>query len=75
MSNSPDQKVRPSLSSAGIAKRRDAVRFAIANTEIEGLSVSAEAQALLERWARGEIDDDELLNEEASHRTRRAFMT
>jgi len=37
VSNSPDQNVRPSLSSAELAKRRDAVRFAIASTEIEGL--------------------------------------
>ncbi len=53
----------PSVGGAEIAKRKDAVRFAIANTEIEGLTVSPEAVALLERWARGEINDDELLNE------------
>ncbi len=47
---------------AEIAKRRDAIRFAVANTEIEGLSVSSEAMAIFERWANLEIDDDEMMN-------------
>ncbi len=63
MTNSDKPEVRPSLNSAELTKRRDAVRFAIANTTIEGLSVSPEAQALLERWARGEIGDEELLSQ------------
>lgn len=63
MSKSGKPKIRPPASIAEIAKRKDAVRFAIANTEIEGLTVSLEAVALLERWARGEITDDDLLNE------------
>ncbi len=50
------------MSSAEIATRKDAVRFAIANTRIEGLIVSPEAEALFERWARAEIDDDDLMN-------------
>lgn len=41
--------------------RADAVRFAIANTEIEGLHASKAAEALLNRWADGELDDDELM--------------
>ena len=51
MSKPGKPEVRPSASSAEIAKRKDAVRFAIANTEIEGLTVSPEAMALLDRWA------------------------
>ncbi len=63
MTNSDKPEVRPSISDADLARRRDAVRFAIANTRIEGLTVSPEAEALFERWARGEIDDDDLMNQ------------
>jgi hypothetical protein len=48
---------------ADIAARKGSVRFAIANTVIEGGTVLPETEALLESWAQGEIDDDELMEQ------------
>ena len=48
--------------SAEIAARMNAVKFAIANTSIEGAAVSPEAEALFERSVNGEIDDGSRLN-------------
>ena len=47
--------------SAGRDGRRRSVRFSMANTSIEGGSVLPETEALLESWAQGKIDDDELM--------------
>jgi hypothetical protein len=44
-----------------IAKRRSAVDFAIANTEIEGGAVDDEVLRALNAWTRGEITDEELV--------------
>jgi hypothetical protein len=43
--------------------RSDAVRFAVANNAIEGGQVLPETEAKLDDWARGEIDDDELMEQ------------
>lgn len=43
--------------------RSDAVRFAVANNAIEGGQVLPETEAKLDEWARGEIDDDELMEQ------------
>lgn len=43
--------------------RSEAVRFAVANTAIEGGHVLPETEGLLDGWARGEIDDDELMEQ------------
>jgi excisionase family DNA binding protein len=43
--------------------RSDAVRFAVANNAIEGGQVLPETEAKLDEWARGEIDDDELIEQ------------
>jgi predicted nucleotidyltransferase len=40
---------------ADIRSRADSVRFAVANTMIEGGTVLPETEALLERWAKNEI--------------------
>ncbi len=41
------------------ARRTEALRLARADSRIEGLRSSAEGTAVLDTWARGEIDDDE----------------
>lgn len=41
--------------------RSKAARFAVANTVIEGGNVLPETEELMNQWARGEIDDDELI--------------
>lgn len=41
--------------------RNKAVQFAVANTAIEGGCILPETQKLMDEWARGEIDDDELI--------------
>ncbi len=38
------------------------VKIAVANTVIEGGHVLPETERLLDGWARGEIDDDELMS-------------
>lgn len=43
--------------------RSDSVRFAIANNAIEGGHVLPETEAALDEWARGEIDDDDLIEQ------------
>jgi Antitoxin VbhA len=43
--------------------RSKAVRFAVANTVIEGGNVLPETEELMNEWARGEIDDDELIEQ------------
>lgn len=45
---------------AKLKTRSEAVRFAVANTEIEGGHVLPETRQLLEKWERGQIDDDRL---------------
>jgi hypothetical protein len=52
MSNPHENEVRPSADSAEVAARRETVRFAIANTTIEGGTVLPETEAaLFESWA------------------------
>ena len=43
--------------------RSKAVRFAVANTVIEGGHVLPETEELMNEWARGDIDDHELIEE------------
>jgi excisionase family DNA binding protein len=43
--------------------RSKAARFAVANTVIEGGHVLPETEELMNEWARGEIDDDELIEQ------------
>jgi hypothetical protein len=51
----------PSAEPAEYAARSNAARLATANNAIEGLHASRETEAILDSWARGEIDDDELM--------------
>lgn len=44
-----------------IAAREDSTRFAVADTTLEGGVLLPETTALLQRWSRGEISDDELV--------------
>lgn len=48
---------------ADISARKGSVRFAVANTVMEGGTVLPETEAVLESWAQGEIDDDELMEQ------------
>jgi hypothetical protein len=43
--------------------REEAVRFAIANTEIDGGVVTEETKRILQDWAVGKLTDEELLAE------------
>lgn len=43
--------------------RSKAARFAVANTVIEGGHVLPETEKLMNEWERGEIDDDELIEQ------------
>ena len=63
MSKPGKPEVRPSASSAEIAKRKEARTFAIANTTIEGGTVLPETQRCSNVGRTGEITDDGLLNE------------
>jgi hypothetical protein len=51
----------PPRKSLPLPTREEAVRWAIANSEIDGRYVSAEAQRLLHEWADGKLSDDELM--------------
>ena len=42
------------------------MRFAIANTEIDGGNVTPETKALLDAWAEGDLTDDDLLGASSS---------
>lgn len=55
---------------AEIAKRKESIKFAVANTEIEGGKLLPETLDLFERWANLEIDDDELIEWIVSRWTR-----
>ncbi len=44
-----------------IAAMGEHARFAIANTEIEGGTITPETRALMDAWVREEIDDEELM--------------
>ena len=48
---------------AEVEARSDSVRFAVANTVIEGGRVLPETEASLDDWARGDIDDDKLMEQ------------
>ena len=48
---------------ADFEARSEAARFAVANTVIEGGQVLPETEELMNEWARGEIDDDELIEQ------------
>jgi predicted nucleotidyltransferase len=52
----------------GIEARSEAVRFAVANTAVAGGCVVPETEAILDGWARGDIDDEEMME-----RTLRTF--
>jgi hypothetical protein len=43
--------------------RSKAARFAVANTVIEGGHVLPETEELMNEWVRGEIDDDDLIEQ------------
>ena len=43
--------------------RAESVRFAIASTEMAGLTVGAEMRLILDKWASGEISTENLLAE------------
>lgn len=45
------------------AARSSAARFAVANNAIEGGQILPETEAMLEDWADGKIDDDELMEQ------------
>jgi hypothetical protein len=42
-------------------KRRRAVEFAVENTRIEGGTITPEIKVLMDRWAAGEMTDDDLM--------------
>jgi hypothetical protein len=44
-----------------VRTRADSVRFAIASTVMEGLTVSLETEQLLAEWSEGTLTDDELM--------------
>ncbi len=44
-----------------ITKRKESIRFVVANTEIEGGKLSSETMALFDKWANLEIDDEDLI--------------
>jgi hypothetical protein len=48
-----------SMTENDIARRTEALRLARVDSRIEGLRSSAEGTAVLDAWARGEIDGDE----------------
>jgi len=48
---------------AQVEARRDSVRFAVANTVMEGGEVLPETETLLDNWTQGNIDDDELIEQ------------
>lgn len=50
------------------ARRAEAVRFSLANTELEGFKVSAETRERAQRFIDGEITLDELVNEREPQR-------
>ena len=56
----PDQ-ILPSVSEADVVKRRQAMNYAIDSSRIEGLTVSSEVVAIMERQNRGEITTDEAI--------------
>lgn len=48
------------ISEAEIKRRRDAVRYAISHNRLEGQFLDAEAAAVFEAYAQGEIDQPEI---------------
>jgi excisionase family DNA binding protein len=48
---------------ADFEARSESIRFAVANNAIEGGHVLPETERLLDEWARGELDDDDLMEE------------
>ncbi len=48
------------LSPEDIEKRRDAVRRSLVDSQIEGQRIHPDVAKLLDAWARGEIDGDEV---------------
>ncbi|MGI4793354.1 MAG: antitoxin VbhA family protein [Janthinobacterium lividum] len=56
----PDHAL-PSVSEADVVKGRQAMTYAIDSSRIEGLTVSPEVIAIMERQNRGEITTDEAL--------------
>ena len=57
-----ERKAASPLTEAGRREREDAVRFANASIGLEGFRVSAEEQALSDRFIAGEIDLAEFLS-------------
>ena len=53
-------KVRPPLSKEELEERRYSVDFARANVELEGLRAGKDHHEMMERYARGEIDLEDL---------------
>lgn len=58
-----DQRREMEKSESEFEARSKAARFAVANTVIEGGNVLPETEELMNEWARGEIDDDELIEQ------------
>lgn len=57
------QRQEMEKAAADFEARSASVRFAVANTVMEGGQVLPETEGLLDDWARGEIDDDELMEQ------------
>lgn len=56
------------LSKAELSERRDAVDNALGSLRIEGMELDPEPRAILERFARGETDLDEMGREMKAYR-------
>lgn len=54
------QGMKPALSEAEKAVRRDHVEQTVHQLRLEGITQDAETRALFEQWAEGEISFDEL---------------
>jgi antitoxin VbhA-like protein len=52
---------KETLSTAEIAKRREAFRRALANDRLEGIAHDPATDPIFEAWILGEIDSNELL--------------
>ena len=52
---------KPTISAEEVERRRGHVRCAIADSRIEGMAISVEELAFLERYIRGEIEAGDLV--------------
>jgi uncharacterized membrane protein len=56
-------KIVPKITDAEIAARREGLRQGAANNAIEGVFSTPTTEALMERYATGELDDDQIIIE------------